>query len=135
MKKATILASAALVVTGLVGSQAHPAAAALGCGVTVEVHNKSTSNITVNWASSDSRAGEDLGWLGVAAGTWKKLDTGSTTVTPGSIGSRAVTLDLSCNTLHQYRIWVTQGSNSSWAKYPADTSKWTTNTTPHLDVY
>jgi hypothetical protein len=134
MKKALIsaVASLTLLTGGLAATAitAAPASASQGCATTVEVHNHRTSDITVKWASSDSRAKV---W-GVA-GPWKELGSGTTTVHSGAIGSKAFTLDLSCNTPHQYRVYLTQGSNSFYANYPTSTSIWTTSNRPHLDIY
>ncbi len=127
MKKA-ILAGAALLATGVVGAAAHPAGASPGCGVTLDVHNRTNSAITVQWDDSDSR-----GFVFVA-GTWKKLGSGSTTIQSGDTGSRAFTLDLSCNTDHQYRIKYKQGTSTSYVYFPKNTSYWTTSTNPHIDV-
>jgi hypothetical protein len=126
MKKA-IFAGAALLATGVLGATAHPAGASLGCGVTIDVHNKTNSAITVQWDNSDSKAD-------VLFGYWAKLGSGSTTVQAGDTASRAFTLDFSCSTGHQYRIKYKQGSNTAWAYFPANTSNWTTSTNPQVNV-
>jgi len=131
MKKALISGAAMLtLLTGGLAATALPASASPGCGTTVEVHNHRSSDITVKWGSSDSRAKV---W-GVA-GPWKDLGAGTSTVHSGAIGSKAFTLDLSCSTPHQYRVYLTQGSNSFYANFPSNTSNWTTSNRPHLDVY
>jgi len=130
MKKALISGAAMLtMLTGGLAATTVPASASQGCGVSVEVHNHRSSDITVKWASSDSRAKV---WN--IPGNWKQLGSGTTTVHPGDIGSKAFTLDLSCSTPHQYRVYITQGSNSFYADFPANTSNWTTSASPHLDV-
>jgi hypothetical protein len=126
--KTGILATTALFVAGVMGATAHPAAASTGCGVSLDVHNKTSSDITVDWADSDSRAKV------VVAGTWKELDTGTTVVSPGAITAHAVTLDLSCSTNHQYRLEVNQNGSSWFVYFPANTSNWTKDASPHVDV-
>jgi hypothetical protein len=125
--KKAIFACAALVAATAGGvATALPASASQGCGVTFDVHNKRSSDITVQWADSDSRAWL---WPGVA-GTWKKLDSGTTTVSPSAIKSHAVTLDLSCSTQHNYRLYINKGSGGTAYVYV----NWTTNAHPHVDV-
>jgi hypothetical protein len=127
MKNKAILACAALVTATAGGVVAAlPASASQGCGVTIDVHNKRSSDITVKWTDSDSRAWI---WPGVA-GTWKQLDTGTTTVSSGATKSHAVTLDLSCSTLHNYRLYVDKGSGGTGFVY----IDWTTNANPKVDV-
>jgi hypothetical protein len=129
MKKA-IFAGAALLATAAAGGvTAGSAGAATGCGVTVKVHNNSSSAITVQWDQSDSRAHY------IVAGPWKKLGSGTTTVQPGATGSKAFTLDFSCSTDHQYRVHYTKGSSSGYGYFPANTSNWTTNNSPTVQVY
>ena len=123
MKKA-IVTGAALLFTILGGASAASAATALpaggpGCGITVHVHNLTSSTIKVQWNKSDSRAHIITG-----AGWWKKLGSGSTTIQPSATGSKAFTLDFSCGTEHQYRVHYTKGSNSGFSYYPK--SGWTT---------
>ena len=124
MKKAIVTGAALLTTLG--GATAVGAATALpaaasgaGCGVTVHVHNKTNSAIKVQWSKSDSRA-----HLITGAGWWKKLGSGSLTVQPSDTGSKAFTLDFSCDTEHQYRVHYTKGSSSGFAYYPANS--WTT---------
>ena len=132
MRKA-IFAGAALVATAFGGATAVggltalPASASAGCGVTVHVHNQTKSPITVQWDQSDSRARY------IISGPWAKLGSGSTTIAAGDSGSKAFTLTFSCSTDHQYRVHDTQGSNSSYGYFPADTSNWTQSNSP--DVY
>ena len=124
MKKAII--SGAVLLTTLGGATAVGAATALpaaasgaGCGITVHVHNKTNSAIKVQWNKSDSRAHFITG-----PGWWKKLGSGSLTIQPSDTGSKAFTLDFSCNTKHQYRVHYTKGSSSGFAYYPVN--GWTT---------
>jgi hypothetical protein len=118
------LAAAAVLATAIGGAAAAtPAQAALGCGITVHVHNQRNSAITVQWAKSDSRADTLVG-----PGFWKKLGTGTQKVKAGKTGSKAFTLDFSCNTEHQYRIHYTHGNSSAYAYFPKDRSHWTTST-------
>jgi hypothetical protein len=127
MRKA-IFAAAAVLATSVSGVAAHPALGSPGCGVTVKVHNQSSSALTVQWGKSDSRA------KFVLAGPWKKLGSGSTTIQAGNTGSRAFTLDFSCSTQHQYRVHYTQGTSSAYGYFPKDTSKWTTSSSPNVYV-
>jgi hypothetical protein len=92
--------------------------------VTIEVENDTNSSITVHWASSDSR----VRVFGVA-GTWKDLASGTTTIPAGEERTKAVSLDFSCNSEHQYRLYVTQGGNSWY-----DTSGWDTGSFIHITV-
>jgi hypothetical protein len=132
MKKAIV--TGALLITTFGGATAVGAAAALpavaspGCGVTIHVHNKTNSAIKVQWDKSDSRAD-----LFTGPGWWKKLGSGSTTIQASSTGSKAVTLDLSCSTKHQYRVHYTQGSSSGYAYYPS-ASSWTTKSSFTVNV-
>jgi hypothetical protein len=124
-----VFAAAAVLATGLSGVAAHPAmATATGCGVTVHVHNDTSSAITVQWDKSDSRAKV---WV---AGPWKKLGSGTTTIQAGNQASRAFNLDLSCSTEHQYRVHYTKGSSSGYAYFPKNTSNWTTTNSPNVHV-
>jgi hypothetical protein len=130
----SIFAGAALVATAFGGSialggvTALPAGASTGCGVTVHVHNQTKSSLTVQWDQSDSRA-----WF-VFAGPWAKLGSGSTTIAAGQSGSKAFTLTFSCSTDHQYRVHYTQGSNSAYRYFPANTNNWTTSNSPNVYV-
>ena len=124
MKKAIVTGAALLTTLG--GATAVGAATALpaaasgaGCGVTIHVHNKTNSAIKVQWNKSDSRAHFITG-----PGWWKKLGSGSMTIQASDTGSKAFTLDFSCNTKHQYRVHYTKGSSSGFAYYPANS--WTT---------
>ena len=123
MKKAIVTGAALLTTLGgatAVGAAtALPAAASTGCGVTIKVHNQTNSAIKVQWSKSDSRA-----HLITGAGWWKKLGSGSLTVQPSDTGSKAFTLDFSCDTEHEYRVHYTKGSSSGFAYYPANS--WTT---------
>ena len=124
-----IFAAAAVLATAVSGAAAHPALASTGCGVTVSVHNKTTSALTVQWAQSDSR----VQVFGIA-GPWKELGSGSTTIQAGDTASKAFNLDFSCSTAHQYRVHYTQGNSSAYRYAPKDTSNWTTTTTPSVTV-
>ena len=132
MKKAIV--TGALLITTFGGATAVGAAAALpaaaspGCGVTIHVHNKTNSAIKVQWDKSDSRAD-----LFTGPGWWKKLGSGSMTIQASSTGSKAVTLDLSCSTNHQYRVHYTRGSSSGYAYYPS-ASSWTTKSSFTVNV-
>src|SRR4051794_4142126 len=106
--RTVVFAAAAMFATALGGVAAYPAAASPGCGVTVHVHNDTSSAITVQWEQSDSRARVFV------AGTWKKLGSGSSTIQAGDSASKAFTLDLSCSTDHQYRVHYTKGSSSGF---------------------
>jgi len=127
MRKA-IVTGAALLTTAFGAATAPPAGATAGCGVTVHVHNQTNSAITVQWDQSSSRA------KFVVAGPWKKLGSGSLTIQASDTGSKAFTLDFSCNTKHQYRVHYTQGSSSAFAYYPKNRSLWTTNASPTVEV-
>jgi len=127
MRKA-IVTGAALLTTAFGAATAPPAGATAGCGVTVHVHNQTNSAITVQWDQSDSRA------KFLAAGPWKKLGSGSTTIQASDTGSKAFTLDFSCGTKHQYRVHYTRGSSSAYAYYPKNRSLWTTNANPTVEV-
>jgi len=127
MRKA-IVTGAVLLATAFGAATAPPAGATAGCGVTVHVHNQTNSAITVQWDQSGSRA------KFVVAGPWKKLGSGSTTIQASDTGSKAFTLDFSCNTKHQYRVHYTQGSSSAFAYYPQNRSLWTTNADPTVQV-
>ena len=127
MRKA-IVTGAVLLATAFGAATAPPAGATAGCGVTVHVHNQTNSAITVQWDQSSSRA------KFVVAGPWKKLGSGSTTIQASDTGSKAFTLDFSCNTKHQYRVHYTQGSSSAFAYYPKNRSLWTTNASPTVQV-
>jgi hypothetical protein len=127
MRKA-IVTGAVLLATAFGAATAPPAGATAGCGVTVHVHNQTNSAITVQWDQSGSRAKV------VVAGPWKKLGSGSTTIQASDTGSKAFTLDFSCNTKHQYRVHYTQGSSSAFAYYPKNRSLWTTNASPTVQV-
>jgi hypothetical protein len=124
----TLLATALSGATTFGALNALPASASAGCGVTVHVHNQTKSPITVQWNQSDSRAK----W--VFAGPWAKLGSGSTTISAGATGSQAFTLDFSCSTDHQYRVHYTQGSNSAYGYFPANTSNWTNSNSPNVNV-
>jgi hypothetical protein len=124
-----IFAAAAVLATAVPALSADPAGASAGCGVTVHVDNEKASAITVQWTKSDSR----VRVFGIA-GPWKKLGSGTTTIQAGQNGSKAFTLDFSCSTVHQYRVHYTQGSNSGYAYFPANTSNWTTVTNPTVHV-
>jgi hypothetical protein len=127
MRKA-IVTGAVLLATAFGAATAPSAGATAGCGVTVHVHNQTNSAITVQWDQSGSRAKV------VVAGPWKKLGSGSTTIQASDTGSKAFTLDFSCNTKHQYRVHYTQGSSSAFAYYPKNRSLWTTNASPTVQV-
>lgn len=133
MKKAIVTSAAALIttfggVTAVGAATALPASASAGCGITVHVQNNSNSAIKVQWDKSDSRAD-----LFTGPGWWKKLGSGSMTIQASSTGSKAVTLDLSCSTKHQYRVHYTQGSSSGYAYYPS-ASSWTTKSSFTVNV-
>lgn len=131
MKKAIVTGAALLTTLGgaaaVSAATALPAAAGTGCGITVHVHNKTNSTIKVQWNKSDSRAHFITG-----PGFWKKLGTGSQTIKASDTGSRAFTLDFSCNTKHQYRVHYTKGSSSGYAYYPV--SDWTTKSSFTVNV-
>jgi hypothetical protein len=130
MRKALFATAAVLSFGTATGAAAiQPAGASAGCGVTVKVQNERSSAVTVQWSQSDSRAR-----LFGIAGPWKKLGSSTTTVQAGDTGSKAFTLDFSCSTVHQYRVHYTHGSSSAYAYFPANTSNWTTSTSPTVHV-
>jgi hypothetical protein len=123
-----IVAVSALATTGVAALAVTSVSA--GCGATVEVHNRRSSNITVDWEDSDSRSGVNTPW-GIAAGSWKKLiENASNTIEPGDIESRAILLDFGCNTLHEYRLEVTKSNGTSFVY-----SGWETDSVAHIDVW
>jgi hypothetical protein len=126
---AAVLTTALGGATAFGGATAHAAGASLGCGVTVHVHNKTSSSITVQWDQSDSRAK-----ITGIAGPWKRLGSGSLTIPAGGAGSKAFTLVFPCETDHQYRVHYTHGASSAFAYSPANRSNWTTNTNPNVNV-
>ena len=66
----------------------------------------------------------------VPGGTWKMLLNNTTNyIEPGDIESRAVVVDTSCNTGHQFRVEIEQ-NGSSWFEY----SGWSSSTLVHIDV-
>jgi len=126
-----MVACTTLVGAGLVGAGASPALA--GCGVTVYGHNTLGSTATIHWADSDVRTSTVA--LGIRAkGPWKSLGSSTTAVSPGDTRSKAFTLDLGCNIDRQYRLWVTEGGSSFWEYFPANTSNWTRNLAPTVQI-
>jgi hypothetical protein len=129
MKKAIIAGVALLSSAGALAgvAAAHPASASIGCGITVYVHNKTNSDITVQWDQSDSK-------LDSMFATWKKLGSGTTTIHAGNTASRAFTLDFSCASGHQYRVHYTKPGSSAYAYAPANLANVSYSTTPDVNV-
>ncbi len=120
-------AGASLVAAGIVGvASAEPVSA--GCGVTIEVHNISGDDATIDWQDSDVRSRT---W-GVA-GPWRELASYSTFVADGASVQRAFVMDLSCNNDRQYRLQVEQNGNTWFEYFPSQTA-WTRDITPHVHI-
>jgi hypothetical protein len=130
-KLGILVAGSALAVAGVTGVSAGTASAGLGCGATVEVHNRSSETMTIHWHHSESQA--DINpFSGITGGTWKALFSSSneSTISPGATASRAVDLDLGCSTQHRYRIEWWKGNNSGNA-----TSAWDDGSFVHIDIF
>jgi hypothetical protein len=130
-KLGILIAGSAVAIAGAAGVSAGTASAGLGCGATVEVHNRSSQTMTIHWHHSESQA--DINpFSGITGGTWKALfnNNNQSTISPGGTASRAVDLDLGCGTLHRYRIEYWKGGNSGNA-----TSAWASGSSAHIDIF
>ena len=118
MKFATKLAIAAgVITTGIVAVGVDSASA--GCGITLEMHNRGTSSVTVDLDDSKVQV------IDFAIKPWKRFDSSSRTVGAGDTASETVVTDLGCSLTRNWRIEVNQGSDS-WFVYagtaPGDTT-------------
>jgi len=118
MKLRMLVAGAALATAGLAGAGT---TASAGCGITLELHNRGSAAITVDWYDSDVRTG-GIGW-------WKRLGSGTTYVAAGDTVRQNFTADLGCGLERLYRLDVNQG-NSSWFVHHG----YTLDVSPHIDL-
>jgi hypothetical protein len=95
---------AGLTTAGFVGAGAGTASA--GCGITLELHNRGTTAVTVDLADSDVKVSD---WL---INAWKRIDTGTRRVYGGDTAYETFTADFGCNLFRSYRIEVNYGSDS-----------------------
>jgi spore coat protein U-like protein len=134
MKIKTLVAASALAATGVIGTMSHQASAS--CGVSITVDNDHGSDVTVNWALSKVRAK-----VAGVAGTWATIGNYSTSLDADTSGSgdeatRAFTLGLPCGNQRQYKLYVSDGTNS-WYEYQNEvgpSGTWTTDITPFIDL-
>jgi hypothetical protein len=107
MRMKVIVAGVALATAGFVGVGGGTASA--GCGITLELHNRGSSAVTVDLANSEVKVN------GVVFSTWKRIGTGTRYVGPGDTVSTNFDADLGCNWAREYRIDVNRGVSSWYA--------------------
>jgi hypothetical protein len=107
MKLRAIVAGTALATTGLVGVAAGTASA--GCGITLELHNRGSSTVSVDLANSDVKID------GMVFSAWKRIGTGTVSVGPGATERANFNADFGCDWARMYRIDVNRGASSWYA--------------------
>ena len=135
MKIRTLVAASAIAATGAIGVVSHSASAS--CGVSITVDNDHNKDVTVNWSLSKVRAK-----VAGVAGTWASIGNYSTNLDADSASgtgdevTRAFTLSLPCGNQRQYKLHVSDGTNS-WYEYQNEvgpSGSWTTDITPFIDL-
>ena len=104
-----MVAGAALATTAVTSASTMASA---GCGITLELHNRRTAAVTIDWDDSDVRTG-GVAW-------WKRLGSGATYIAAGDTVGQNFTADLGCGYEREYRLDINQGS-SSWFVYHGST--------------
>jgi hypothetical protein len=105
MKRATKMAVAAgAITTGIVAVGAGSVSA--GCGMTLEMHNRGDSSVTVDFDDSKVQV------IDFAIKPWKRFDSGNRTVAAGDTASESFVTDLGCSLTRNWRIEVNEGSDS-----------------------
>ena len=109
---------AAVAATGVAGAST---SASAGCGITLELHNRRSAAVTIDWQDSDVRTG-GVGW-------WKRLGSGTTYVAAGDTVRQNFTADFGCGYEREYRLDVNQGSSSSFVYHGS-----TLDVAPHIHI-
>ena len=107
MKLRAIIAGTALATTGFVGVSAGTASA--GCGITLELHNRGSSTVSVDLSNSEVKVD------GMVFSTWKRIGTGDLDVGAGAVERANFNADFGCNWARKYRIDVNRGASSWYA--------------------
>ncbi len=134
MKIRTLVAATAIAATGAIGAVAQSQSASAGCGLSITVDNDEPTTVTVNWTLSKVRAKV----LGVP-GTWASLGSSSTNVGEQDAEgdsdeyTKAVTAGFGCGNERQYKIHVSDGTNTWWEYFPSS-STWTNDESPFIDL-
>ncbi len=134
MKIKTLIAASGLAAAGIIGGVSQSASA--GCGLNITVDNDESTDVTVNWTLSKVRS--TVPPFGVA-GTWASIGNSSTNVdanTPNDDDdeyTKAITGAFGCGEARQYKIHVSDGSNTWWEYFPSSTL-WTNNESPFINL-